>query len=117
VFDFPGGNWGGGYLELESPKDLSVYTHVYFSLKPSTPIVDAEIKLESPSTNAAVYLINYTPTTVEQGFLEYSIPLTDFEGLDISQLTIPFAMWNPKDADDNFAVSRLLIDNIHFGTE
>lgn len=117
VFDFPGGNWGGGYLELESPKDLSVYTHVYFSLKPSTPIVDAEIKLESPSTNAAVYLINYTPTTVEQGFLEYGIPLTDFEGLDISQLTIPFAMWNPKDADDNFAVSRLLIDNIHFGTE
>ena len=114
VFDFPGGNWGGGYLNLETTTDMSSYTHLYFSLKPSTPLADAEIKLESPSTNATVFLTNYTPTDVGQGFMEYRIPLVDFTELDVSQISIPFAIWNPKDADDNFAVSTVLIDNLHF---
>lgn len=94
---------------------MSSYTHLYFSLKPSTPLADAEIKLESPSTNATVFLTNYIATDVGQGFMEYRIPLVDFTELDVSQISIPFAIWNPKDADDNFAVSTVLIDNLHFG--
>jgi len=47
--------------------------------------------------------------------MEYRIPLVDFMELDISQISIPFAIWNPKDVDDNFAVSTVLIDNLHFG--
>jgi hypothetical protein len=47
--------------------------------------------------------------------MEYRIPLVDFTELDVSQISIPFAIWNPKDADDNFAVSTVLIDNLHFG--
>ena len=92
VFDFPDGNWGGGYLNLEAKTDMSSYTHMYFSLKPSTLLADAEIKLESPSTNATVFLTNYTATDVGQGFLEYRITLVDFTELDVSQISIPFAI-------------------------
>jgi beta-glucanase (GH16 family) len=115
VLDFPGGNWGGAYLELAGPKDMSSFTYLYFSLKPSTPIADAELKLESSSTDATVYLTDYTSTDVGQGFTEYRIPLADFDGLDLSQISIPFALWNPKDASSAFAVSTVLVDNLHFG--
>ena len=94
---------------------MSSFTYLYFSLKPSTPIADAELKLESSSTDATVYLTDYTSTDISQGFMEYRIPLADFDGLDLSQISIPFALWNPKDASSAFAVSTVLVDNLHFG--
>jgi hypothetical protein len=50
-----------------------------------------------------------------QGFMEYRIPLADFDGLDLSQISIPFALWNPKDASNAFAISTVLVDNLYFG--
>ncbi|MBW6480457.1 MAG: glycoside hydrolase family 16 protein [Bacteroidales bacterium] len=114
VFDFPGGAWGGAYFEMEQPRNLSNYSHLVFALNKPENIVDAEVKLESPSTNAAVFLINYESTELYNGFVEYAIPLSDFSGLDLIQLRIPFAIWNPVDANGDFIAATFLIDNLHF---
>lgn len=114
VFDFPGGNWGGGYLQLDTPKDISAFTHLKFSLNKPDAYVNSEIKLEAGATNAFVYLADYTGTELTDGFVEYTIPLTDFSGLDLTGLTIPFSIWNPQDASDAFVEATVLIDNIYF---
>lgn len=114
VFNFPGTNWGGAYIELDTTKNLSTYTHLKFSLNKPEEMINAEIKLESPSTNAVVFLENYQGTIVNDGFIEYSIPLADFIGLDLTQLTIPFAIWNPKDENQEFVPANILIDNLYF---
>lgn len=114
VFDFPGGSWGGAYILMAEPKDLSSYTHLHFSLNKPESLVDVEIKLESPGSNAAIFLVNYSGTAVGDGFTEYSIPLADFAGLDLTQLSIPFAMWNPQDASQEFVTATVLIDNVYF---
>ena len=114
LFDFPGGNWGGAYISLETEKDLSGFTMLHFSINAPASLTDAEIKLESPATNFPIYLTDYIGTDVGQGFTEYSIPLTDFIGLDLTEISIPFAMWNPKDANQDFVIGTILIDNIYF---
>ncbi len=114
VFNFPGGSWGGGYIELSTPKNLSSYTFIKFSINKPASLTHGEIKLESPSTNAVVFLENYTGTDVGQGFVEYSIPLADFTGLDLTKLSIPFSLWNPKDPYQNFVAGTVLIDNLYF---
>jgi beta-glucanase (GH16 family) len=113
-FNFPGGNWGGGYIEMAEPKDLSNYSSIHFSIRTDDDFTDAEIKLESTSTNASIFLKNYTGTVVAEGFTEYAISLSDFSGLDPSELTIPFAMWNPLDNLQNYYTGLILIDNIYF---
>lgn len=114
VFNFQGGNWGGGYIKMQDPADMSAYTNVHFSLKLPDDLTDAEIKLEGPSTDAAVYLINYSGVDVGDGFLEYTIPLADFTALDASAVNIPFAMWNPQNSAMEFVAGEVLIDNIYF---
>jgi len=114
VFDFPGGAWGGAYFLMEQPRNLNNYTHLVFALNKPESLADAEIKLESPSTEAAVYLIDYESTELANGFVEYVIPLSDFEGLDLIQLSIPFAIWNPMDVNGEFIAATVLIDNLHF---
>ncbi len=113
-FNFPGGSWGGGYIELESPVDLSSFNFIKFSLNKPANITNAEIKLESPSTNAVVFLTDYTGTDAGEGFIEYSIPLADFADLDLTQITIPFAMWNPQDDNQEFVQATILIDRMYF---
>ncbi len=114
VFDFPGGNWGGAYIKLEAPIDISTFTHLNFSLNKPAAFVNAEIKLESSSTNAIVMFENYTGTSVTNDFVTYSIPLTDFTGLNLAELTIPFSIWNPQDASNGFVKATVLIDDIYF---
>jgi len=114
VLDFPGGAWGGAYFELQTAADLSAYSHFNFSLRLPASLSNAEIKLESPASNAAIFLSDYTGTDVGEGFTEYSIPLSDFSGLELSEISIPFSMWNPQDTDENFVVGTVLIDNLYF---
>ncbi len=114
VFAFPGGNWGGAYIELASPKNLSNYTHLTFSLNKPASLVNAEIKLESASTSAVVFLENYSGSIISDGFIEYTIPLIDFSGLDLSKLTIPLSIWNPQDNNQDFVTATVLIDNVYF---
>jgi len=46
--------------------------------------------------------------------VEYMIPLADFAGLDLTAVTIPFAIWNPKNSYNAFVKARVLIDNVYF---
>lgn len=113
AFNYPGGAWGGAYIQLEEAVNVSQYNFLKFSLFMTAEIADAEIKLESALSEAAVFLRDYTGVDVGQGFVEYTIPMSDFEGLDVFQLTIPFALWNPKDANEDFPTFTALIDNIY----
>lgn len=112
--DYQGGNWGGAYIEMEQPADISEFTHLTFSLNKPESLVDAEIKLESTDSDATVYLKDYTSTTLENGFEEYVIPLSDFEGLNLNNLNIPFALWNPVNDNAEFVEATVLVDNVHF---
>lgn len=114
VFDFPGGNWGGAYIELAESKDLSGYSTLKFSLNMPESLVNAEIKLEGQGTSASIFLADYAGTPVALGFKEYTIPLSDLSGLDLTGVNIPFAIWNPQDAGQNFLAAEVLIDNLYF---
>lgn len=114
ALDFPGDKWGGAYIELEKGVKLSDFTQIIFSLKKPTALINAEIKLESTKTNATVYLKDYSGKDVGKGFMEYKIPFTDFTGLDVSDIKIPFGMWNPQDANKVFVKGTVLLDNLHF---
>jgi len=113
VFDFPGGDWGGGYLELSETKDLSSFSTLKFSVYIPENMKNAEIKLESPATNFVVFLANYTGTDAGDGFVEYSIPLSDFTDLDLSEIKIPFSMWNPQDESETIIPARVLVDKVY----
>ena len=114
AFNFPGENWGGGYLLLQNSKDMSAFTALKFSLKKPDSFVNCEIKLETIRTDAVVYLADYTGTELSDGFVEYTIPLADFTDLDLSGLKIPFSMWNPQDSNNAFVNATVLIDNVYF---
>jgi hypothetical protein len=51
---------------------------------------------------------------VNEGFMEYTVPLTDFTGLDLTEISIPFAIWNPQDVNQSFVAASVLIDNVYF---
>lgn len=113
-FEFPGEKWGGAYVELEKAVDLSTYTTLKFSIKKPTELIDAEIKIESVKAGKFVKLKDYAGTDVGNGFLEYSIPLSDFTEVDLSEINKPFGMWNPQDATGAFVKGTVLIDNLYF---
>ena len=99
---------------MASPKDLSGFTHLNFSLKLPAGLADGEIKLESTAAQAPVYLKDYIGTAGEDGWTNYSIALSDFSGLVLTEVKIPFALWNPTDASGAFVAGEVLVDNIHF---
>ena len=116
LFSYPGGNWGGGWFEMEVPLDLSEYSegHIVFSLQKPIDLFDAEIKLEAVSNSASLFLNDYMPTDVANDFVEYRIPFADFLDLDFTEIRIPFALWNPMDSNAEFTPFDILVDNIYW---
>lgn len=112
--DFPGGGWGGAFYQLPEPIDLSAYSYIKFSLNKPATVANLEIKLESPALGVSVFLKDYISTPVSNGFEEYSIPLSDFVDLDLTQIHIPFATWNAQDEAGGFVEALILVDNIYF---
>ncbi len=45
--------------------------------------------------------------------MHYKIALSDFIGLELTDLKIPFALWNPKNNTDAFLNGEVLVDNLH----
>lgn len=114
VYDFPGGNWGGAYIELLPPKDLSSFSTLKFSLRAPADFYDAELKLESPAANTILRLKDYTPTPLTNGFVEYSVPLSDFVDVDMNNVKVVFALWNAVDVNQDFVQATVYVDNLHF---
>lgn len=115
IFDYPGGNWGGGWFEME-PGDLSAYSggNLVFSIRQPGIIDNVEIKLEAVSNSAAVFLTDYAPASATQNFVTYTIPIADFAGVDLSNIIIPFSFWNPVDSGGNYPAVEVLIDNLYW---
>ena len=116
LFSYPGVNWGGGWFEMDTPQDLSSYAsgNIVFSIQQSGSMNDAEFKLEAVSNSAAVFLVNYTPTQLQNGFVEYIIPISDFMDLDLTEIKIPFALWNVVDDSGSFTQVDVIIDNVYW---
>jgi hypothetical protein len=87
-----------------------------FSIKKPSEISDFEIKLESGDGNGKCYLINYSGAPVANGFEEYRIPLEDFvsQELNLSNLMIPFSIWNPMNSEGAHQSGTILLDKIYF---
>jgi uncharacterized surface protein with fasciclin (FAS1) repeats/beta-glucanase (GH16 family) len=118
-FAYPGGAFGGAWMTSETPIDLTVYASgdLIFAIKKPTVVANLEVKLEGADGSAAsMFVVNYTATDLGNGWEEYRIPMADIanEGLSIDQVTIPFALWNPVDADGNFPEVNILFDTIRF---
>ena len=113
--NFTGENWGGAFFQFDDEfLDYSSYaqSNLVFSLKKPDSITDFEIKLESAEADGKIYIINYTGTPlIGTDFYEYSIPLQDFidQGLDLSQMFIPFAIWNPVNSESAWQGGEVLI--------
>ncbi len=118
-FAYPGTNWGGAFFEMEG-LDMSGYSngHLHFSLNYPNDFKDAEVKLESSNQTsaAAVFLVNYTPEE-NDGWMVYKIPMADFDGLDLTDLSIVFALWNPMNQSDSFLEGNILVDNLYFSQD
>lgn len=116
LFSYLGGNWGGGWFEMGTPLDMSSFANdnLIFSIQQSGALADAEIKLEAVSNSAAVFIKDYSPTPVANGYVQYTIPISDFSGLDLSAIKIPFAFWNPTDSSGEYPAVDVFIDNIYW---
>jgi hypothetical protein len=113
LWDFPGNSWGGGYLVLNEPLDMSSYTNLIFSIKQPKELADIELKVESVSgSSTSLRLADYTPEALTDGFVKYTIPLSDFTEVDFTQLTVPFAFWNPVNADGGNVAAAIVIDDL-----
>lgn len=116
-FAYPGEAFGGAWIMNEAPVDLTVYAQdeLVFAIKKPSIVANLEVKLEGDDGSAAsMFLINYTSTDLGNGWEEYRIPIADIVsgGLSLDQVTIPFALWNPVDADGNFPEVNILFDAI-----
>jgi hypothetical protein len=115
---YQGRSWGGVYFELNNVLDMSAYSggKVVASVNLPPEVVNFEIKLESNDGVGSLNLLDYPAVAEDKGFYRYSVPLDDFValGLNLANLKIPFALWNPKDASNNYVACNVLIDNIHF---
>lgn len=104
---------------------MSAYAggNLVFAMQMSTNVTHYfEVKMESEflngGPNGRVNLLNYTPVPISGGFVEYTIPLDDFVnqsyGLNLSEVIIPFSLWNPQSAAGVYVAAEVRIDNIHF---
>jgi hypothetical protein len=68
----------------------------------------------TPFISGSLFLENYTSTDLGNGWEEFRIPIADFvaDGLELDQIAVPFALWNPTDADGNFPPVDILFDAI-----
>jgi hypothetical protein len=112
---FPGGSWGGAFFELETTVDASQYAGgtLVFSITRPSALADVEVKLESTATAVSLFLRDYEGADIGGGYLEYRIPIQDFTGLDLTDLRIPFALWNPVDGSGEYVAGVFLLDNIY----
>lgn len=95
---YPGGDWGGLYVQLSAKADLSAYAggKLLFEAKLPDTIDSFELKMESEGGSTSLYAKDYPFMTLEGGWRGYAIPLADFSKVNFKAITIPFSCWNPK---------------------
>ncbi|MBN1410757.1 MAG: fibronectin type III domain-containing protein [Spirochaetales bacterium] len=97
----------------KTPKDVTSYNRLVFSIKSTVTLTYLEVKMEDHDTGVVVHLSDYTPTTVYTGWDTYSIPFSDFTGVDMTDITVPCGFWHPNGWNTGFA-GTVYIDDVHF---
>jgi len=97
--------------------DISDYETLKFGIDTSNiaTFADLKVQLEDGSVTPGVFLSAYTPT-VSANWEVYEIPLSDFTGLNKSNLTL-MGFWNASSvagAESPLVFGPLYFDDIHF---
>ena len=61
----------------------------------------------------SVNIIEHLADRDESGWKTFSVPLAEFDKVDLSQVAI-LGLWNPSDQSDAFVSCEVLVDDIRF---
>jgi len=110
---FTGESWGGVYLIL-GKYDASAASAVAMQLRLNDEVARLELKLEGPETNAqSVNLIEHATGRDEAGWSTFTVPLSEFGEIDLSQVAI-LGLWNPSNGAAEFMSCEVIVDDIRF---
>jgi hypothetical protein len=98
-------------------QDISAYNTLKFGVDTSLMpgFADLVVQLEDGNVTSKVFLSSYTPT-LSANWAVYEIPLSDFTGLDLTNLTY-LGFWNASSvagAESPLVFGPLYFDDIHF---
>ena len=119
LFQHDGITRGGFYSAFVPPLDLYGRRSVVFALS-GVPAEAAyfELKFEGGGVGKVLNILAYTPVRDGQWDV-YTIPLADFRGVDLAQVSA-IGFWHPFSSavyDENlgrYVAAQVLIDDIHF---
>lgn len=111
---FPGGNWGGTYVSMETPVDLSMYNTLTLVAQVPASVAILSIKLEDGTSNASVNLMDYA-TGTDGAWTTFTIPTSVFTNVNLATFKV-IGFWNAKDVDSNYVAATILIDNLKFSS-
>lgn len=85
----------------KTPRDLSGHAALSFAVKATVALTSFAVKLESAAASKELSNVPTTygstaDTTTLPGWTVYTIPLADFAGVDLTQVTVPFSFWHPN---------------------
>lgn len=110
---FTGESWGGVYFLL-GRYDASAASAVTMRLRLPDGVARLELKLEGPETNTqSVNLIEHAAGREEAGWRTFSVPLAEFDEIDLSQVVV-LGLWNPSDRSRKFVPGEVIVDDIRF---
>jgi exo-beta-1,3-glucanase (GH17 family) len=110
---FTGQSWGGVYFMLGG-HDASAATAVAMRLRLPDTVARLEMKLEDLEANKqSVNLIEHATGGDEAGWRTFTVPLTELDAIDLSQVTI-LGLWNPSDRAGAFVSCEVIVDDIRF---
>lgn len=114
AINFPGGNWGGMYVNMTNTVDVSMYNAVSFVAQVPANVTWISFKLEDGTNNFFVNLMEYA-TGTDGDWTTFVIPLADFTNLNFTTFKT-FGFWNAKDVDNAYITGTVLVDNMQFIT-
>jgi hypothetical protein len=108
-----GESWGGVYFILDR-YDAGAAGALSMRLKLPSEIAWLELKLEGPEARTqSVNLIAYAKGRGEGGWRTFTVPLTEFDEIDLSRIR-SLGLWNPSDWTQAFLSCEMLVDAIGF---
>ncbi|MDH3628322.1 MAG: hypothetical protein OEV00_09550 [Acidobacteriota bacterium] len=110
---FTGRGWGGVYFFL-GEHDTGSAGAVAMRLRLPDEVARLELKLEGPEMNAqSVNLIEHVSSRDEAGWRTFSVPLAEFDKIDLSQVAI-LGLWRPADQAGALVPCEVIVDDIRF---
>jgi exo-beta-1,3-glucanase (GH17 family) len=110
---FSGESWSGVYFLL-GRYDASAAGFLRMRIALPEEVARLELKLEGPADNEqSVNLMDYAASRDGTGWTTITIPLTEFDSIDLSEISV-LGFWNPSDRTAKFLAGEVLFDDIRF---